>query len=74
VEVEGTSSRPSWREQTVVSVEVASHVLGISRGLAYASAREYLATGGVSGLPVVLLGRRMLVPVTRLERLLEGSS
>lgn len=46
-----------------MSIDEAGHALGIGRGLAYELAR----TGR---LPVVRLGRRMLVPRAALEALL----
>lgn len=56
-----------------ISVEEAGEVLGVSRNTAYALAREFLATGGERGLPVLRLGsRRMRVPVPQLEALLSG--
>ena len=41
---------------TMLTVEEAAAVLRIGRSLAYQLAREYDATGGVSGLPVIRLG------------------
>lgn len=54
-------------ERLTMSVEEAGHALGIGRGLAYELAR----TGR---LPVVRLGRRMVVPRARLEALLAETS
>ena len=60
-------------QEGTISVEQAGEVLGVSRNTAYALAREFLATGGASGLPVLRLGaRRMRVPVRQLEALLSG--
>lgn len=50
-------------EVLTLSVEEAARALGIGRGLAYEMAR----TGR---LPVVRLGRRMVVPRARLEAML----
>lgn len=50
-------------ERLTLSVEEAAHVLGIGRGLAYELAR----TGQI---PVVRLGRRMVVPRAQLEAML----
>ncbi len=54
-----------WGEadRLTLSVEEAAHLLGISRGLAYELARS-------GQLPVVRLGRRLLVPKVALERML----
>ena len=50
-------------DRLTLSVEEAAHLLGISRGLAYELARS-------GQLPVVRLGRRLLVPKVSLERML----
>jgi len=50
-------------ERLTLTVEEAAHLLGISRGLAYELARS-------GRLPVVRLGRRLLVPKVALERML----
>lgn len=55
-----------------LTVSGAAEVLGISRGLAYRCANRFLETNGEVGLPVVRLGRRMLVPTLQLRRLLKG--
>jgi len=46
----------------LLTVEEAAAVLRIGRSLAYQLAREYDATGGVSGLPVIRLGGCLRVP------------
>jgi hypothetical protein len=46
----------------VLTVEEAASALRIGRSLAYQLAREYDATGGVSGLPVIRLGGCLRVP------------
>ena len=48
-----------------MTVEEAGHLLGIGRGLAYEAARR-------GELPVIRLGRRLLVPRAALLRLLEA--
>lgn len=53
-----------------LTVTQAAAILGISRGLAYQSAHRFLQTAGADGLPVVRLGRRLLVPTLQLRRLL----
>jgi excisionase family DNA binding protein len=46
-----------------VSVETAARILGISRGAAYAHARD-------GSLPTIKLGKRLLVPKAALDKLL----
>ena len=55
-----------------VSVTEAAAVLRISRGLAYACANRFLDSDGAEGLPVVRLGRRLVVPMHQLELPLRG--
>lgn len=55
-----------------LTVEEAAAILRIGRTAAYALAREYLATDGASGLPVVRLGKLLRVPRTKLEALIGG--
>ena len=50
-------------ERLTLTVDEAAHLLGISRGLAYELAR-------CGQLPVVRLGRRLLVPKAALEHML----
>ena len=57
-------------ERLTVSVEEAAELLGIGRSSAYEAARRYEATNGRDGLPVIRLGRRLLVPKAGLRRLL----
>lgn len=54
-------------------IEEAAKVLRIGRTSAYELAREFLATAGVSGLPVVRIGHQLRVPRRRLEELAGGS-
>ena len=59
---------PDERVPLTITVEQAGKVLGVSRGLAYQSARD-------GSLPTVKLGRRRLVvPVARLRSLLDGTA
>ena len=46
----------------LLTIDEAAHVLRIGRSLAYELARQYDATGGVSGLPVIRLGGCLRVP------------
>lgn len=57
----------------VLTVEEAAAVLRISRGAAYDAARRWRATRS-EGLPVIQIGRRLLVPRTALETVLEHPS
>lgn len=52
-----------WRSRTTVTVEEAGTILGIGRSSAYALARN-------GDLMTVRLGRRFIVPVAALRRLL----
>ena len=47
-------------------------MLRFSRGKAYELAREYLATGGASGMPVIRLGRQLRVPRALFEQWIGG--
>jgi excisionase family DNA binding protein len=49
-------------ERLTLTVEEAAELLGVSRGLAYEAARR-------GDLPVIRLGRRLLVPTARLLEL-----
>jgi excisionase family DNA binding protein len=53
-------------EPLTLSVDEAARLLGISRGLAYEAARR-------GDLPVIRLGRRLLVPRARLLELVGAS-
>ncbi len=65
---------PSFDElPEVLTIEEAAKVLRISRGAAYALARQWLDSRGRQGLPVVRLGRSLRVPRAGLLRLLDGS-
>jgi excisionase family DNA binding protein len=56
-----------------LTVEEAAKVLRIGRTAAYALAREWRATNGASGLPVLELGRSLRVPRHALQTMLEQS-
>ena len=51
-----------------LTVEQAAEIVRIGRTSAYALAREYLATGGAEGLPVIRIGKQLRVPRAQLER------
>jgi excisionase family DNA binding protein len=51
-------------ERLTVSIPEAARILGISRGLAYEMARQ-------KKLPILVFGRRKLVPLKALDDLLE---
>ncbi len=64
--------RPGLPDRLFFTVEEAAALLGISRTLGYALAREYLATGA-SGLPCVRIGsRRIVVSRRTLERMADA--
>lgn len=52
-----------WRTRPTITVEEAAAIMGISRALAYKAARN-------GELPVLHIGRRMLIPVGALRQLL----
>jgi excisionase family DNA binding protein len=54
----------------VLTIDEAARLLRIGRNSAYALAREWLASGGAHGLPVVKLGRSLRVPRAALQRML----
>lgn len=54
----------------ILTIEEAAAVLRISRGAAYDAARRWRATRA-EGLPVIEIGRRLLVPRTALAVVLE---
>ena len=61
------------RPPDFLTVEEAGAVLRFSRGKAYELAREFLATGGASGMPVIRLGRQLRVPRVLFEQWIGGS-
>ncbi len=52
-------------ERLTVSVEEAGHMLGISRASAYKAVRE-------GEIPVIKLGKRGVVPIAAITRMMEG--
>lgn len=60
--------------RSTLKVEEAATMLGISRAIAYRSAQEFLDSNGARGLPVIQIGRRLLVPKSQLNALLNGTS
>jgi excisionase family DNA binding protein len=59
----GEAKLQSDSERRTVSVEQAGRILGISRGAAYAHAKD-------GSLPTIRLGKRLLVPKAALDKLL----
>jgi hypothetical protein len=55
-----------------LAVEEAAMVLRVGRSCAYDQAREFMATHGESGLPVVRIGRLLRVPRAALEQMAGG--
>ena len=51
-------------------IEEAARLLRISRSAAYEQANAWLATGGETGLPVVVIGRTKRVPRAAMLRML----
>jgi excisionase family DNA binding protein len=58
-----TVNRTSWRELATITVEEAAPILGIGRSSAYSAASS-------GDLPTIRVGKRILVPVPKLRRLL----
>jgi excisionase family DNA binding protein len=54
-------------ERRVVTVNEAAAMLRISRGAAYEAARR-------NEIPTIRIGRRLLVPLAALERMLAGNT
>ncbi len=54
-------------ERRIVTVNEAAAMLRISRGAAYEAARR-------KEIPTIRIGRRLLVPLAALERMLAGST
>ena len=71
-EVSGPKAAPSNLRDLplLLTVAEASTVLRISRSAAYKFARQWEATGGRTGLPVVRLGSRLMVRRVDLARIL----
>ena len=66
VRVDGLRLQPNDTERRTLSVEEAGRVLGISRGAAYAHAKD-------GSIPTIRLGKRLLVPKAALDKLLMGA-
>lgn len=61
----GIGQKTRVEGRVTLTVEEATRELGIGRGLAYEAARR-------GELPTIRVGRRLLVPVDALDRLLAG--
>ncbi len=59
-------SHPDWTTKTTLNVDEVAVVVGIGRSAAYEAVR-------VGQIPSIRIGRRILVPVSALRALLEGS-
>ena len=57
-------------ETLTITIDEAARLLGIGRNLAYQAAR----TGSLASVPVIRVGKRLLVPRAPLERLLAGEA
>jgi excisionase family DNA binding protein len=55
-----------WDARTTLTIEEAAEILGLSRASAYAAANN-------GDLPVIRLGRRLIVPRHALEQMLDVS-
>lgn len=62
-----TGSQTAKAERRVITLDEAAVLLRISRGSAYQAART-------REIPTIRIGRRLLVPVAALERLLSGDA
>ena len=58
----GVPDVDAGRLPRLLTVDEAARELRIGRSLAYELAREYLASGGTAGLPVIRLGSCLRVP------------
>jgi excisionase family DNA binding protein len=58
-----TDTKPHWTDQTTLSVEAAGEALGLGRSASYDAVRR-------GDIPVIRIGRRLLVPVPRLKAML----
>ncbi len=56
----------------LLTIEEAARVIRVGRTKAYAMARQWRATGGRSGLPVVDFGHALRVPLCQLETIIGG--
>lgn len=64
------SFREVSRRPETSSIDAAAVRLGISRTLAYSEAKR----GTLAGIPVLRIGRRMVIPTAALDRLLGHES
>ena len=63
---------PTGIAPDMLTIEEAARVLRIGRSAAYQLAREYLATDGSSGIPVMRIGGQLRVPRHMLEGYIGG--
>ena len=70
--MDSSDDLPVPSEPALLTVEEASRVLRIGRQLAYQLAHEYLASGGITGIPVIRFGvKNLRVPRWALVELAE---
>jgi excisionase family DNA binding protein len=62
-----TEHQEMTTERRTTTIDEAAQVLGISRNSAYAAAKR-------GEIPTVKIGRLLLVPITALDRLLDGAT
>ena len=62
-----TQERPVHTYPPFLTVEEAAAIMRIGRTCAYQLARQFEATDGAEGMPVVRFGRQLRVPTARLE-------
>jgi hypothetical protein len=59
---------PDAAERPTLAVEEVARLLGTGRTATYAACREYLRTGGASGVPAIRIGSRILCPTAAIRR------
>jgi excisionase family DNA binding protein len=69
------ATRPDGDGQRLfLRVDEAAGMLGISRSLAYQLAKQWIESGGETGIPAIRLGRRLLVNRSTLTRWAEDTT
>jgi excisionase family DNA binding protein len=62
-----SAAAPDEAVRRTLTVEEAAAILGISRGAAYQAAKQ-------GELPTIRIGRRLLVPIAAIDRMLAGGA